>query len=259
MKFTIITVTYQAADKVEQTLKSVLNQTYKDYEIIVKDGLSTDGTIEVERRVLNGVHNASLIVFSDCGIYDAMNQAVSYAKGEYILFMNAGDSFANENVLQHVSEWLCHNEADILYGSILEKKGALVVERHYGSKNSKLWHYSLGACLCHQSMFCKRDLFDERKFDLSFKVCADREWQMYFIAKNKIAKPLGFITSIVEAEGFSSNNIDVLEEETDCCIQKYCNNYLFVYRIIMKLKKNKYVRNLLVIVERKVSTKKRVM
>ena len=99
MKFTVITVAYNAGEKLAQTVTNILQQTYHDYELLIKDGMSDDGstdTIEKDDRI-------RLVSCKDSSIYDAMNQACSYAKGDYYLFLNTGDSFYDKFVLEKIT------------------------------------------------------------------------------------------------------------------------------------------------------------
>ena len=100
MKFTIITVTYNAGDKLAETVTDCLKQTYTDYEILVKDGMSTDGSVEK----LPADTRIRVERCKDSSIYDAMNQAVKMAQGDYVIFMNCGDFFHTEDVLLQVAK-----------------------------------------------------------------------------------------------------------------------------------------------------------
>ena len=182
-RFTIITVCYNAEKCIEETVVSVLDQSYSEFEYIIKDGESKDGTMEIVRRLTEYDDRVRVIQGEDEGIYDAMNTAVKEATGEYVLFMNAGDQFADKVVLSKVDRFLKYNKEDILYGDVLESNGGTAKLRTYSAKNCRLWYYSLGACLCHQAMFCKRTMFEDRLFDLKYVVCADREWQMWHIRR----------------------------------------------------------------------------
>ena len=100
VRFSVITVTYNAGDKLKETVTDVLRQTYDNYEILIKDGLSTDGSLEQ----LPTSEKIRVESCKDQGIYDAMNQAVELAQGEYIIFMNCGDFFYDENVLSNLAK-----------------------------------------------------------------------------------------------------------------------------------------------------------
>ena len=102
MKFSVITVTFNAKEKLKETVSDILKQTYDDYEIIIKDGLSTDDSL----KNLPESDRINLFSEKDKGIYDAMNRAVELATGDYICFMNCGDYFANEDVLKNMAEFI---------------------------------------------------------------------------------------------------------------------------------------------------------
>lgn len=117
--FSIIVVCYNAGEELCRTITSILEQKYRNYEVIVKDGESTDGsfdTIPQDERI-------RAYSVKDCGIYDAMNQAAAYVQGEYVLFLNCGDYFYDADVLEKMHA-VIRNEADtaIYYGNIYERK-----------------------------------------------------------------------------------------------------------------------------------------
>lgn len=254
-KFTIITVCYNAEKFIAETIKSVLSQTYADYQYIIKDGMSCDKTMEIVHGLTASDNRVMMIQDNDRGIYDAMNIAISQAEGEYVLFLNAGDKFANANVLQHVSDYMLHSGADILYGDVSEVYEDGQYLRKYTEKNSKMWYYSLGACLCHQTMFCRRNMFQEKLFNLQYKVCADRDWQMYHLKNGRTAKPLNFQVAEVLADGFSKEHIDDLIKEIDCCVKQYCGAWYQLYKLIMFCKKNKFICSLIQKTEKLISCK----
>ena len=255
IKFSVITVCMNAQNNIENTIRSVIEQDYSHVDYIIKDGISSDGTKELIEKLISGHTGINFVEGMDTGIYDAMNKAVLFAKGDYVIFLNAGDTFHDSDVLTNVSSNISKQKGDIFYGDVLEKNNDTEQARHYSQKNSKLWYYSLGACLCHQAMFCKTELFKEKLFDLNFKVCADREWQMYFIKNRRLAVPLNMIIADIEAEGFSSRNVSVLEYETRECINRYCGWQRLIYYVISALKHNKLVHQLIVTSEKKISCK----
>ena len=90
-------------------------------------------------------------------------------------------------------------------------------------------------------MFCNRKLFEERLFDLKYKVCADREWQMYHIKHGKKTKAMGIPIAKVLVDGFSSQHVDELEKETKACVRQYCGIYYLIYQVICQLKKSSII------------------
>ncbi len=254
-KFSIITVCFNAEEYIEDTIKSVLSQSYGDFEYIIKDGQSADRTMEIVHNLTDNDNRVMIIQGKDKGIYDAMNIAVLAACGEYIFFLNAGDLFAIKDVLRKVSEYIYNHDADILYGNVIERDKTGSHLRIYTEKNCRLWYYSFGACLCHQGMFCKKELFQKKIFDIRYRVCADREWQMYHISEGAVASAMKFTIAEVLVNGFSMEHIKELEEETRCCIKKYCGKWYIIYRVLVWLKKNKLFYLMIHKTEKKISCK----
>lgn len=235
-KFTIITVCYNAEQYIRDTVETVLSQSYENFEYIIKDGKSSDGTMDIVRELTGDDKRVVIMCGKDRGIYDAMNVAVSEAKGEFVIFLNAGDKFINNGILSKVAEFMMKNQARIFYGNVIERGLNLTRLRIYDERNVKRWYYSLGACLCHQGMFCAKELFRDRLFDLNYKVCADREWQMYHVNRGAVTKPMKFAVAEVLVEGFSKEHIKELEEEASRCIKQYCGGWYILYKLICWLK-----------------------
>ncbi len=205
MKFSIIVVCLNAGEKLHSTLKSILKQTETDYEVVIKDGGSTDGSTE---QVMQD-EKIRLITQRDKGIYDAMNQAVGYAGGEYLFFLNCGDCFYDERVLETVKRFLVEKESSgetekrqpyIFYGNIKEQlTGALV------QSNPEMDDFGCYRNVpCHQACFYSRELLTERGFDLSYKVRADYEhflWSYYRAKARTVYMPV--IVTVYEGGGFS--------------------------------------------------------
>ena len=222
-----------------------MSQSYDNYEYIIKDGQSSDGTMALVHCLTDNANHVMIVQGKDEGIYDAMNIAALSAHGEYIIFLNAGDIFADENVLYRASDFISCNSADIYYGNVVEVDKENSYLRIYTEKNCKMWYYSLGACLCHQGMFCKRELFQKRLFNLAYKVCADREWQMYQIKTGAVAIAMKFTVAEVMMDGFSKEHVFDLERETGRCVKQYCGLWYILYRVIMLVKKNKFLSGML--------------
>lgn len=163
---TIITVTYNCAHLLEKTIDSILIQDFNDYEYLVIDGQSTDGTLDVIRK--NQQHITYWCSEKDKGIYDAMNKGIKKATGKWIIFLNAGDTFANNNVLTKVSSYTYHTDYDIVYGNILVRRNNQLVERKALPPRNKQRMF-----FCHQSAFVKTDILKQMPFDIQFKMSAD--------------------------------------------------------------------------------------
>lgn len=174
--FSIITVAYNAAGTIEATIDSVDRQTCIDYEHIIIDGASTDSTIDIIKH-----HSGSrryYISEKDEGIYDAMNKGISIAKGEYFIFLNAGDRFPNPDTLLHYSEVIKANYyPGIVYGQthLIDLDGNYIGERHLRAPETlTLDSFKDGMVVCHQAMAVNHNI--ALLFNLEYKYSSDYEW-----------------------------------------------------------------------------------
>lgn len=172
-RISIITVCYNAENIIEETIKSVISQTYLEYEYIIIDGQSTDKTLNIISKYKDKI--ACIHTEKDNGIYDAMNKGIAKSTGEWINFMNAGDKFASPKTLYNifVSEKRQIENADIIYGDTIAftKIGEKYIKcKKPFWKNTAFVH---GKGICHQSIFIRLDLVKKYPFDISLKICAD--------------------------------------------------------------------------------------
>lgn len=186
-KISVVTVCFNAVDEIEETMLSVLDQTYDNVEYIIIDGGSTDGTVEIIKKYSKGgseydkhINKVSYWVSEhDHGIYNAMNKGIDIATGDYINFMNAGDKFLNDFTLSR----LFKNEIkhDVIYGKALRK----FKDFEYVWNPFPLWEFENHMPLDHQSTFVKKDILKENKFNEQYRNISD------YIQLNEIYK-LGF-------------------------------------------------------------------
>lgn len=202
MKFSIITVTYNDLDNLKITYNSVKNQTFTDYEYLVVDGGSTDGTVDYLEEIKNNDSHVRYISEKDRGIYDAMNKGVNLSGGEYVLFLGAADTFYSDSILDEACDFLSSG-CDAIYGkcefSSGAKKGELI-----GHKLTLL-NILLDKWVAHQSVFAKRDLLIAYPFDLNYKTYSDQDF-MIKIKKQKFN--LKFVDKIFcyyDGMGFSAS------------------------------------------------------
>ena len=247
MKFSIITVALNPGEKLQETLDSVFSQTYQDYEVILKDGGSTDGSMD---RWIQGSESdkryekVRFFQEKDRGIYDAMNQAAVYATGDFVVFLNCGDVFADEKVLENTNQFIL----DYMERQGVENLKKLVFYGDtYGSK--------LGVAIqaapaitgftcyrnipCHQSCFYSLSLCQEKPYDLQYKIRADYEhflWCFYEAGASFV--PMHFCVSAYEGDGFSErkDNRKRDSQEHRSITKKYMGKgELFRYRLVMGL------------------------
>lgn len=198
MKLSVITVNLNDCDGLRATLASLHSQTFKDYEHLVIDGGSTDGSVDLIRAVAGAL--SFWCSERDAGIFHAMNKGVARASGEYILFLNAGDTLCNEDVLQNVfmKDW----HADVLYGD------SIIVGRNHAVPHAypdplTLEHLYI-ASIGHQSSFIRRDVFSRWRFNESARITAD--WELFlnlFLAGGSF-RHLHLVISRFDATGISN-------------------------------------------------------
>lgn len=176
-KFSIITVTYNAASVIIPTLQSILNQTYRNFEFLLIDGGSSDDTVELVRK--SGIKTDVLVSERDNGLYDAMNKGILWASGDYLCFLNAGDSFNAPDVLERIVASIADREVlpEILYGETAEidNERRFVRMRRLQAPETLDWRsFRHGMLVCHQSFFVRRDIAPQ--YDLSYRFSADVDW-----------------------------------------------------------------------------------
>lgn len=179
MKFSIITVSYNAVDRLEKTIQSVLAQSYTDKEYIIIDGGSKDGTVDVIKHYSDRIN--CWVSEPDKGIYDAMNKGIKIASGDYLIFMNADDVFADTEVLQKVSG-LVEDDADVVYGNwrTITEYGL------FANKPGRLSSLNKKFVLCHQATFVKVNLLKQAPFDLQYKYAGDYDMlSSYYLSGKK--------------------------------------------------------------------------
>ncbi|MBR1467658.1 MAG: glycosyltransferase [Bacteroidaceae bacterium] len=207
MKITVVTVCFNCATEIEATIKSVVNQSYRDLEYIIIDGGSSDGTLVILEKYSDCI--SKIVSEPDKGIYDAMNKATDLATGEWINFMNAGDTFANEYVIENFFRIADLKEPnDILYGDTILKYpfGSYYRDcRPTGTKHR--W--------CHQSMFIRTSVIKKFRYDLSFKIRADYN---FVVKATDNGSNIRYVPTVVACyknyDGLSSTRSDLFAEET---------------------------------------------
>ncbi len=201
----IITVVYNSKEMLEQSILSVLKQSYKNIEHIVVDGGSNDGTLNIINSYNDSI--TKWVSEKDKGIYDAMNKGIKLAKGEYIGFLNAGDLYCYKNTLSELFSNI-PSSIDIIYGDMILSNG---------HKNRKKYHKATEftkenlinkgtGVLCHQSLFVKRT--NAPMFNTRYKIKAELNWYFDLLKTNKklsyIHKPIPVV--YYDANGYAFQN-----------------------------------------------------
>lgn len=176
---TVITVVYNGADFIEETIKSVITQDYTNIEYIIVDGGSTDGTLDIIRKYDNVIDY--WISEKDGGVYDAMNKAQLLSTGQFLNFMNAGDVFFSENVVSLVVDEIS-DKVSIIYGDAVVTDGCnsfFIKAKNFTRTNLFFWSTRT---VCHQSIFVRRTIFSN--YNLNYKLKAELDWYFEILKNN---------------------------------------------------------------------------
>lgn len=189
--FSIVTVTKNNLRGLGATFESVKAQSCEDYEWIVIDGLSQDGTKELLPAL-----PAQSVSEADDGIYDAMNKGIERAQGDYIIFMNAGDAFADPDILSTISKGVHAERPDFIYGDAMETGGFYKKARHHAKID---W----GMMTHHQAMLYRRAAIGELRYDTALRIAADYGFTAAFLSKAKNIHYIPCAICIFEEGGVS--------------------------------------------------------
>lgn len=193
IKFSIITITYNAAPVFSRTADSVLHQHYRNVEHIIIDGASTDKTLALAKDYMERSYAAStghdirIVSEPDNGIYDAMNKGIAQASGDYICFLNAGDSLPSADTLDKIvaNADLPKTQAEgfplpaVLYGDthVVDGDGRFLHRRRLSPPEHLTWRsFRHGMLVCHQAFYVRTDIAREVPYDLQYKYSADVDW-----------------------------------------------------------------------------------
>ena len=189
IKFTIVTVTYNAGQTIRRTLDSVSAQTYDAVEHLIIDGCSNDTTMaEIHRYVEHNTdmrhpHNVVLVREPDNGLYDAMNKALLLAKGDYVVFLNAGDTFHTPTLLSDISQQLARYNTSrlpaVVYGEtdLVDDEGRFLRHRRLEApERLTALSFLHGMLVCHQSFYARTDIARVTAYDLRYRYSADYDW-----------------------------------------------------------------------------------
>ena len=183
-KFSIITVTYNAGAVLEDTIQSVITQTYRNVEYIIVDGGSKDHTLDIINRYREHIH--TLVSEPDKGLYDAMNKGIRLATGDYLCFLNAGDELHEDDTLQLMVHSITGTELpDVLYGetAIVDEEGHFLRMRRLSAPEDLNWKsFKDGMLVCHQAFFPRRELAEP--YDLRYRFSADFDWCIRIMKKS---------------------------------------------------------------------------
>lgn len=243
-KFSIITVTYNAGKVLEDTIQSVIAQTYRNVEYLVVDGASKDNTLGIVQKYKEYIHR--IVSEPDKGLYDAMNKGIRLATGDYVCFLNAGDKLYNSDTLQQMVQSLNNVKElpDVIYGetAIVDEKGCFLRMRRLAAPEVLNWKsFKEGMLVCHQAFFAKRELAVKECYNLSYRFSADFDWCIRIMKQAKVLHNTHQILINYLNEGMTTQNHKASLKERFCIMVKHygwvsttLHHLGFVLRLVYK-------------------------
>ncbi len=205
LKFTVVTVAYNAESVIEKTITSVLNQSYLPFEYFIIDGKSNDKTVEIAEKYSIDFANKgvkyTVISEKDSGIYNAMNKGIELASGDFISFLNAGDWYETES-LKNINAFYNEEEFELTYGSLnyINPDGSSTI------KSSKLDSFPISSRHWnHPSMFLKTGIYKKYKFDETFRAYADFDLYLKLRKDGTKIRVIDKVVTNFVADGISTN------------------------------------------------------
>lgn len=230
IKVSVITVCYNAENQIEKTIKSVIEQEYNNFEYIIVDGKSSDSTINIIKQYNDFI--TKWISEKDSGIYNAMNKAINLSNGEYCIFMNAGDIFANNLVLSKIDTYLDGN-TDVILGNYIATKNNKFNDYIKAPKIIDFSYLYIGS-ICHQATFIKRENLINTPYDESLRLVSDwKFWLEVLIIQNKTYKGVDIDICIFNKEGLTYQMKETGLRERDLVLnslfpRKVLNDYAYL-------------------------------
>ena len=255
IKYTIVTVCYNERHKIEKTIESVIQQRYSNLEYLFIDGASNDGTLEIIQHYAQKDKRIRVISEPDAGIYNAMNKAISIAKGDYINFMNAGDSFAGVRILDVIAKMLKKRYPDILCGKLKcinpdmlckvaddfeRSKKSTDFLRIEAAKKLSFKRILLGKWAGHQAVFAKTNTLRQYYFNEKYKIAADFDWFVRNVKNGSNIEYANIIVCNFVKDGISNRceNLAILDKELDNIIRSHYGIFMLCIRWLIKKQKH---------------------
>lgn len=205
--FSIITATYNASHTIGRTLDSIASQTCRLYEHIIIDGASTDDTLEIAGKA---PFSEKRIVRSepDAGLYDAMNKGLGMARGDYLIFLNAGDKFHSPETLQQIADTIMkHDYPGVVYGQtdLVDDSGRYIGPRHLTAPDKLTYRdFAKGMLVCHQAFVVLRRIASP--YSLRWRFSADYDWCIRCLQHSRSNVSAGRVLIDYLAEGMTTAN-----------------------------------------------------
>lgn len=233
-RFSVITVCLNVEDVIEETMLSLLNQSCKDFEYIVIDGASGDDTVRIIKKYKDKIDY--FVSEKDTGLYNAMNKGAKVAKGDYLYFLNAGDSLEDSNLLRDIDYKISESEADFLYGKVrvLSKDGKSGYVKGRSLNKSLL---KLGHKVGQQAVFVKREVFSKvGGLNEKYKIAADFDLLCKILDNNFSVGRINRVICNYDNNGISSDLKKSYDDTAKVIMDRYGKFWFMVYFTFTRLK-----------------------
>lgn len=252
VKFSIITVCFNSIGTIEDTIESIKMQTYKNYEHIVIDGKSIDGTLEILKKYDSEYDNVRLVSERDTGIYNAMNKGISLATGDLIVFLNSDDTFES-NALEIINNYYTP-ETDIIYGDVcweeIFKKNRYIKRLNLKPNNSEKNNVQIMSenhlnkiKNAHNATFVKTNIMKNNLFDESLKICSDYKFFLKMYKQKRTVLYIPYVITTMKMGGVSTTQLKKsLEEHVKCEIDVLGNTSINIKKVNRQFNKEKYIK-----------------
>lgn len=217
--------TYNSGATLKFAIKSILNQSYNDYEILILDNLSTDNTLTICKSFND--QRIKISSESDKGIYDAMNKGIALAKGEWLYFLGSDDELYNNEVLEKINNRINNTNSKIIYGNVLVcgntgwARDGQIYNGYFS--NRKI----VANNICHQSLFYRKDIFKNLNgYNTKYKICADHDLNIRAVCSFKF-EYVNLIIAKFNSGGMSSGSDDVFIKDFDRILIEQHINILY--------------------------------
>lgn len=208
-KLSVIVPTLNSAGSIARCLESLEHQSWKNFELLIQDGASTDETLSIVKNYQKSPSSFRIVAAQerDAGIYDAMNRALARAKGEWVLFLGSDDEIFDSETLARTANYLC-SDVDVIYGDVVAAHISDRSDHRYAGRFTTSMIFEKN--ICHQAIFFRRELFDRiGKFDLHFPVLADWEHNLrWFLSPDVRVQYVDLVISKFAPGGLSSRCAD---------------------------------------------------
>jgi glycosyltransferase involved in cell wall biosynthesis len=224
---TVVTVVYNGVCSIEETIINIIQQTYSSLEYIIIDGGSTDGTLAVIEKYRDRI---SVIKSEpDLGLYDAMNKAMGIASGDFLIFMNSGDTFTTPLVLSNFAEKITDRYA-VYYGDayfIDKGKNSKTNYSFLANKFSIVFHN-----ICHQTVFYPKSVYQFERYDMIYRLFADWEYNIRLMGKSVKFVHMNDYVACFELGGLSSKQDEIFLKNRGKIVRNYLGIIVYIYYVI---------------------------